>query len=133
MQSAIVLCKNASGGNILRRQVVILDSTDADAEDMTTTNVAGDARVLGVLVGANLGTSLLANAAWGEVQTRGYRMVEYDGAVNLAVGDELSASATPGKCKKAAAGEMVFARTLDTNASTAVNIDVLLIERYVKP
>lgn len=119
-----VAYKNTSGGELVAGDVVILKVSGGADLEFTTTTVAGDAKVLGVVA------ETIANGAYGQVQTRGKIItLKADGTDDIAVDDLLSTFTTAKIAQKAAAGEVVFGIAMEaytTDDSSGV-IDAFLI------
>jgi len=120
-EKEFVLATNASGGNLVKGDVVSLKAS-ASGNEFTNPAGVGEDQVLGML------TMNTADAAHGYVQVLG-KTVDLKatnvGGGNIGLGDFLCTEAG-NRARKAAAGDMVFARALETCAAADATIDAYI-------
>lgn len=116
--------KNNSGGTLNVGDAVILDTTVAALDNVTTTTAAGSNKVIGMVA------ETITSAAYGTILLTGKTIsLKADGTTDIAVGDFLSTFTTAKIVQKASAGQTAIAIALEayaTNDSLGV-IDAMLI------
>jgi len=120
----IVMYKNVSGGAIAAGNVVIR-ATSAALNEITTTAVQGDDKVLGVAETAAGNNFPIAVKVLGKTT-----LLKVNGTAAIAIGDFLGTYTVAGIAMKAAAGDMAIAIALEAYAVADSNgvIDALIIE-----
>lgn len=119
----VVKMKNSSGGALAKGDVVVHKDTAA-GDEVTTTTTAGNPKVFGMAL------DTIADAAYGYFLVTGKTVsLKVDGTTDIAIGDLLSTFTTAKIAKKAATGEVAFARALEAYTADDSNgvIDALLI------
>lgn len=118
----IVYMQNTSGAVIPAGSVVVSSSV-ADGDEITTTSTNSDNKVLGVLVEAK------GNNSFGKVLVSGKTtlLIANNSASSISIGDFLSTYSHAYYAKKAVTGETVFAIALEAPTTSTAVIDALLI------
>lgn len=125
LEQQFFVMTNNSGVQRVAGEVVIMNPDGMVMNGFTTTTIAGDNKVFGVVA-----ETIAAGFSAGRIQTLGKLItLKVNGTTAIAIGDYLSTFTTAGIAMKAAAGDMCFAIALEaytTNDSNGV-IDALLI------
>lgn len=117
---------NNAGTTLSIGQVVVYAPTVSDFKQATTTTAASDNRVVGIVSGA---ASVSVDASFEVLMEGRTEYLKVDGTTDIAIGDFLTTFTTAGVARKAATGEIAFARALEAYAANDSNgvISAILI------